>query len=282
MPAPSFERRTVLTLESRRATEIAALIGTYGGQSLAAPALREVPLESNTAAIDFAEALERGDYQLVVLLTGVGVRALCEAIAPAFSRDRFVAALSRTHVAARGPKPMNVLRELGVPAWVTAPEPNTWRELLAAIDARADELPLAGARVAVQEYGVSNPELLAGLRARGADVTQVPVYRWALPEDLGPLEAAIEAIAAGRIDVLLLTTGVQIAHLWQVASDRGRLDDLRAGLERTVIASIGPSTTEELRRKGLAPDLEASRPKMGMLVRETAERSRELVSAKRA
>lgn len=281
MATPSFAQRTVLTLESRRAKEMAALITTYGGTPISAPALREVPIESNTPALDFAAALERGEFDVVILLTGVGTRALLEVVEPRLPRERFVAALRRVKVAARGPKPMAVLRELGVPAWVLAAEPNTWRELLAALDAKADELPLQDARVAVQEYGVSNAELLAGLLERGARVTRVPVYRWALPDDREPLERAVAALAAGEIDVLMLTTGVQIAHLWQVAEEMGRADDVREGLRRTMIASIGPSTTEELRRRSLSPDLEASHPRMGMLVREAAERATELLAVKR-
>lgn len=249
---------------------------------MSAPALREVPLQHNAHLLEFAESLEQGAFHVVILLTGVGTRALVEAVEPTVSRERFVAALSRTRVAARGPKPMAVLRELGVAAWVLAPEPNTWRELLSAIDAKSGELSLQGAHVAVQEYGVSNPELLSGLLERGARVTRVPVYRWELPEDLEPLKAGVRELAAGAVDVLVLTTGVQIAHLWQVAGELGLQDQVRAGLGRTVIASIGPSTTHELRRIGFAADLEASHPKMGMLVREAAERSAELLAAKRA
>lgn len=281
MAAPSFDHCTVLTLESRRAKEMATLVTTYGGTAMMAPALREVPLDSNTAALDFARALDRGEFNVVILLTGVGTRTLVEVVEPLLSRERFAAALSRVRVAARGPKPMAVLRELGVGAWVVAPEPNTWRELLMALDAKSQEQPLRDARVAVQEYGVSNPELLAGLLERGARVTRVPVYRWALPEDLAPLRTAVGDICAGRVDVMMLTTGVQLAHLWQVAGEMGQQEQLRDGLRRTVIASIGPTTTEELRRLGLTPDLEASHPKMGILVREAAERSSELLQVKR-
>src|SRR6185295_3287953 len=135
------------------------------------------------------------------------------------SADAFTQALGRTRVVVRGPKPLAVLREIGVPVWVAAPEPNTWRELLGALDAKAAEQPLKGARVAVQEYGVSNVELLDALRERGAQVMRVPVYQWALPEDVGPLQAAVAALARGDIDVALFTTSMQVVHLWQIARD---------------------------------------------------------------
>jgi uroporphyrinogen-III synthase len=173
-----------------------------------------------------------------------------------------------------------VLRELQVPVWIAVPEPNTWREVLTAIDARASERPLAGARIAIQEYGVSNVELVDGLVARGARVSRVPVYRWALPEDIGPLKNAVAAIIAGHVDAVMFTTGVQVVHLWQVVQDMQVEPQVRQGLARTVVASIGPSTSEELRRHGLAVDLEASHPKFGMLIRELAERARSLLQAK--
>jgi len=298
MPNPSFEGLAVLVLESRRSKEMASLVTTYGGRPIVAPALREVPLDSNPDALAFAEALLRGEFDIVILLTGVGTRALLEVVERAHPREAFVAALARTKVVARGPKPLAVLRELQVPVWVAAPEPNTWRELLAALDAelhkkvagglQASGSPQAsgskalnGLRVAVQEYGVSNPDLLAGLQARGAVVTRVPVYRWALPEDLEPLQSAVMSLARGEIEVSIFTTATQAVHLFQVAETMGQKEAVRDGLRRTVVASIGPTTSEELRQQGLDIDLEASHPKMGFLVREAADRSPDLLRAKR-
>ena len=278
---PDFHGLRVLVLESRRSTEVAALIATYGGNSLLAPALREVPLESNAEALSFAGALTRGEIDIVIFLTGVGTRALVDSVQPAYSRADFLKALANTRVVARGPKPLAVLREMQVPIWVIVPEPNTWRETLAAIDARADDRPLRGAYVAVQEYGVSNDELLDGLTDRGARVLRVRVYRWALPEDLAPLKRAVGAIADGQVDVILFTTSVQVVHLWQVLQDMDADAAVRRGLAGMVVASIGPSTSEELRRHQIDVDLEASHPRFGMLIRELAERSAPLLQAKR-
>jgi uroporphyrinogen-III synthase len=279
--APSFDGLRVLALESRRATELATLITTYGGQPLVAPALREVPLESNTEALGFADALIRGEFEVVIFLTGVGTRALVNVIEPAYSRDALAAALAGTRVVARGPKPLAVLRDLKVPIWIAVPEPNTWQELVTAIDARADERPLRGARVAVQEYGVSNTRLLDALRDRGAEVTRVPVYRWALPEDLAPLKNAVTAIASDGVDVVVFTTSVQVVHLWQIVREMDLEADVRRGLARAAIGSIGPSTSEELGRHGLAADIEPSHPRIGFLVRELAERSAAVLRSKR-
>jgi len=245
--------------------------------------MREVPLESNTEAITFADGLERGEFDLVILLTGVGTRALIASVERVRGhRDSFIEALKRTKIVARGPKPVAALREVQVTVWLTAPEPNTWREILTALDSRRSELSLRGLRVAVQEYGVSNPDLLAGLRDRGAVVTPVPVYQWALPEDLEPLRAACRALVAEDVDVVLFTTATQVVHLTKVAETMGLEEAVLRGLQKAVIASIGPTTSEELREHSTIPDMEASHPKMGFLVRETAERAAELLRTKRA
>lgn len=250
------------------------LIETYGGKPVHAPAMREVPLSSNPQALKFADALFEGKFDAVVFLTGVGARALLDVVESVHPTEKFFEALRRVSVIARGPKPVAVLREWKVPMALTVPEPNTWREVLQAID--DNKLDLRGKQVAVQEYGVSNLELLEGLRKRGAYVTAVPVYQWELPEDTAPLRAAVEQVIARRIDVALFTTSVQIHHLFQIAEQAGKKGALKAGMEHLVKASIGPTTSETLRSHGLLVDLEASHPKMGFLVKEAAEQSEAL------
>ncbi len=154
----------VAAFESRQAGPMAELIRKQGGVPVLAPALREVPLEENQAAIAFADRLRAGGLDLVVFLTGVGTRYLAQILDGRMPRVEWVAALERAEIVVRGPKPLTALRELGIRADLTVPEPNTWHEILATLD---DHLNLAGLRVAVQEYGKANPELLDGLRQRG-------------------------------------------------------------------------------------------------------------------
>jgi uroporphyrinogen-III synthase len=283
MPAPSgFADRTVLLLESRRATELATLVASFGGRAIVAPSIREVPLSEQHDSVEFARAVIRDEYDCVIFLTGVGARILLDVVEHAGLREPFVEALRRTRVISRGPKPMPLLRELQVPVWILAPEPNTWREIISGLDSKSNELTLAGARVAVQEYGISNIDLLAALNARHAVVTRILVYGWALPEDVEPLRAAVRAICDDKVDVLLITSGVQLIHLSQVAQSMGLVDPMRHKLAtHTVVASIGPSASDVLRRYDLSPDLEASHPKMGMLVTEAAARCAELLRIKR-
>lgn len=270
----SFEGMRVLSLESRRAAEIAELIRKQGGEPVVAPSMREAPLEHNEAAFEFAGRLFSGEFDMMILLTGVGTRLLHQALATRFPAERFPEALRRMTVVARGPKPAAVLRGLDVPATITVPEPNTWRELLAAIRDRPER------RIAVQEYGRPSAELLEGLRQRGAQVTTVRVYQWDLPEDLEPLRTAARRLAAGELQVALFTTSIQIEHLLRVAAGLGVELGVLAALRRMAVASIGPATSEALEDAGVHADLEPSHPKMGFLVQETAQRAQEILRAK--
>ena len=271
----SFSGLKVISFESRRAAEMAELIRRQNGEPIVAPSMREAPIERNEEAFRFAERLFAGDFDMMILLTGVGTRILDQAIAAKYGPGRFADALRRITVVPRGPKPISVLREWNVPVAVIVPEPNTWREILRATEARPER------RIAVQEYGRPSAELLAGLRARGAEVTPVRVYQWELPEDTAPLREAAERIAAEEVDVALFTTSVQIDHLLRVAAEKGLEDYVRTALTKMLVASVGPATSEALEENGIHPDFEPSRPKMGFLVQETAQRAEALLGSKR-
>lgn len=267
----------VVSFESRRSVEIAELIRRHGGVAVSAPSMREVPLQDNSDVGEYLERLEAGEVDVAVLMTGVGLRALVQAAAPARSAEQVANALRRATLVARGPKPVAALREIGLAPDITVPAPNTWREILAALDAQQQ---LAGKRVAVQEYGIENPEFIQGLEARGAQVRRVTIYRWALPEDLGPLRGAVAAIIAGQVDIALFTSATQVYHVFQVAADDA--DKLRAGFGRVLLASIGPVCSEALVEHALRPDLEPEHSKMGPLVAAVARRGPALLAAKRS
>jgi len=268
----------VLSLENRRSTELARLIEIYRGVPFSAPAMREIPVEQNEETLQFSDDLTRGSIDMVVFQTGAGARALLKVIEEKQSRENFLRALRTVKIAARGPKPLAVLREWHVPASVVAPEPCTWRELLRALD----EIPggLLGLRIAVQEYGAPNPEFLDALRERGANARSVSVYQWALPENTAPLRDAIASTIKGEVHAALFTTGIQVVHLFRIAEEMRVRSDLQRALARVLVASIGPSTSEALRHAGIAVDLEPTHPKMGVLVKEAAERSGEILSLK--
>jgi len=280
MAHANFDGLRVLSLESRRAVEVAKLIRTYGGEPFVVPALREIPLESNRQALVFAEQLLERQFDLIIFLTGVGVRALLDIVQTKYDREQFLEALRKVKVAARGPKPAAALRDLQVPIAAIAAEPTTWREMIIALDAEFGE-SLATMRVAVQEYGASNPEFLAELTERCAAVTKVPVYQWGLPDDQQPLREAVLGIANGSVDVVLFMTAVQVIHLFQVAEEMGFRKELGAGLLSIVVVSIGPTTSEELAHYSITPDFEPSRPKMGFIVNEAAQYSGKILEQKK-
>ncbi|HUO06255.1 MAG TPA: uroporphyrinogen decarboxylase [Candidatus Binataceae bacterium] len=275
--AGGFGGLRVVAFESRMAAEVREMIERRGGIPIIAPAMREVPLEDNRAALDFAARLLAGEFDVVICLTGVGTNALFQSMETRHQRAALVAALSRTVVAARGPKPVRVLRELGIEPGVIAPEPNTWRELMAALTAKIE---LKGKRVAVQEYGASNRELAAALEARGAEVSIVPVYRWAMPSDRGPLRDALEKIAAGEADIALFTSSNQVTNVIQMADAVGIGAEVKRGFASMAIGSIGPVCTEQLRASGLGVDFEPVHPKLGHLIKEAAERGVPIAKSK--
>ncbi len=243
-----------------------SLIERQGAIATVVPSMREVPLESNAAALSFAEALLANRIDVVVFLTGVGARTLLEAICSRFDREEILAALRRVTVAVRGPKPSAVLREWQVPIAIRAEEPNTWRELLSAM-AAANEIK--GKRIAVQEYGRPSTEFAEELTRQGGTVELVPVYRWALPEDVEPLEAAIRETIAGQFDVLLFTSAHQLECVLEVAGGSGQLDAWLAAAKRCVVGSIGPTASGTIREHGLPVDVEAVPTRMGHLVVQT-------------
>lgn len=280
MAIGSFQGLRVLALESRRATEIAKLIRTYGGEPTVTPAMREIPLDSNHEALEFAGRLLHGEFDLVIFLTGVGIRRLMDIAETQYDRMRIIDALRQIKVASRGPKSSTVLRELGIPIAVTAPEPCTWREMIGALDS-AFGPSLDGLRCAVQEYGSASPALLSALTEHNMQWMRVPVYQWALPEDQEPLRNSIRSIVAREVDVVIFLTAVQAVHLFQVAEAMGETEALRKGLRNTVVLSIGPSTTEELTRHSIQPDFEPTHPKVGFLMNEAAECAVRILEAKR-
>jgi len=268
----------IISFESRRASDVQKLIRQMGGESLMAPSMREIPLGDQADGLYFGERLLAGKVDVLLLLTGVGARALVETLCTRHPREEILSALSRIKLVARGPKSVAALGELGLTAFISVPEPNTWHEVLACFDA---QLPLKGLVVAVQEYGTSNDELLVGLKARFAEVVRVPIYRWALPEDLEPLREAVKAVCEARADVLVFTSAAQVQHVLQVAEMMQKGPEFLRGARHLVVASVGPVCTEELLRRGFQVDVQPARPHVGPLFKEIGQKSPALLRAKR-
>ncbi len=259
-----FDGLRVLSLESRRAEEMATLIRKQGGEPFVAPSMREVPLEQHEEAFTFADRLLRNEFDCLILLTGVGTRLLWKTLSTRYPEDDLKSALQRLTVIVRGPKPSAAAREFGLVPNVQVPEPNTWRELLTVMRDRPEN------RLALQEYGKSNQDLLDGLLSVGKQVTPVRIYGWDLPEDTGPLRQAAARLIAGDFDVVLLTTSTQVVNLMKIAEEEGIAKQVVESLQSSFIGSIGPTTSETIEEYGLKADFEPSHPKMGLLVNEIA------------
>jgi uroporphyrinogen decarboxylase len=275
---PNFGGLRVASFESRRRDEMAQMIGRFGGAAHVSPSLREVPLEQNPAAVDFAQRVMTGQIDVVIFLTGVGTKHLLAQVERHVDRARFLAALDDMTTVVRGPKPLAVLRELGVTPKHRVPEPNTWRELLETLDAH---VPVANQVVGLQEYGQPNPSLIAGLEARGATVLNLKVYSWDFPLDTQPLRENLEALARGERDVAMFTSAHQVVNVLNMSQQLGLGDAVRREFDRLVLASIGPTTSEAMRELGLHVDLEPEHPKMGHLVMAAAAESPAILAKKR-
>ena len=278
MSGKGFSGLAVAAFESRMAREMTRLIEHYGGQPLVAPALREIPIQDNPAALRLGARLIDGQVDILILMTGIGTTTLFEILRSRHPMSSIMAGLKQTATVARGPKPVAALKPLGVTPTLTVPEPNTWVEVVSTLD---EYRPVKGLRVAVQEYGTSNLELLEALRQRGAEVFPVPIYRWALPEDTGPLKQVLGEIIAGNVQVMLVTNAAQIDHVMQLLEQEGTTAQFKEACGRMVVASIGPSASERLRHYDLSIDFEPLHSKMGVLVKETSEQAHALLIPKR-
>ncbi len=212
-----FAGLRVAAFESRRSAEMASLIERFQGVASVSPSMREVAIDDKREAIDFAHQIITGQIDILVFMTGVGIRHLLAEVERHVDKARLLAAISDIVTIARGPKPVVVLKELGLTPTHRVPAPNTWREVLATID--REKIHVAQQHIGLQEYGVPNASLVAGLEARGARVHTVKVYKWDLPLDRGPLEANVRAIAAGQVDVALFTSSYQVVNLVRVAEE---------------------------------------------------------------
>ena len=257
-----LKSKTVAILESRLGPQLAGLVEKHGGRALLAPALAEVPDVEPAEIARLLAALARRPPCAAIFQTGVGTRALFDTADSLGIVPDLLELLSKCTVVVRGPKPTGVLRSRGVRIDRSAAEPYTTAQVLEALS----DLLLAGERVLVQRYGETNVELERALVARGAEVVEIPTYRWALPEDTRPLENLITALEAGEVDATVFTSASQVHNLFELARRIGKDVSLPANLNRTLVASIGPVCSAALATCGVNISLEASPPKLGPLI----------------
>ncbi len=257
-----------ICFESRLSDSAALMLEKYGTDVISAPSMQEVPLEEHGEVFEFGDLLFGGDVDVLVCMTGVGTRMMIDTLRTRHEMDKILMALTGLTIVVRGPKPVTVLKELGVSYHVNAPEPNTWEELLEAMNNHPKTRDLAGKTVAVQEYGETNEPLMDSLRERGAEVVQVPVYRWALPDDTEPLKKGLRAVLDGEVEISVFTSKTQIHHVMEMAAADNVVEKFREALNKTFVASVGPVCTKGLESQGIHVDFEPTRPKLGVFIKE--------------
>jgi uroporphyrinogen-III synthase len=260
---PALNGKRVALLEARMSDELAAMVERFGGRAYSVPAVREAPLQQPEETGAFVETLCEDGFAVVVLMTGVGVTALLREAERLGRLDAALAALRKTTTVCRGPKPVAVLRRNDVPVGFTAAEPHTTAELLQAVES----LDVSGKAVAFVHYGERNETAADGLRARGASVTEICLYEWRLPEDVGSLERLVGEIIDGRVDAIAITSQIQCRHLFQIAETLGRSGALTEALNaKVVVAAVGPVCASALRSFGVIPHVQPPHPKMGPMM----------------
>lgn len=270
----------IVSFESRRAQDMALLLRRSGGDVLYAPSMRQVPLADERGILDFGARLFDGECDALVLLTGVGTTILIDALSTRWPRAAVLERLRRTPLLCRNARTASVVQGLGLEPALIAPEPSGPKELLALLDARFD---VRDKRVFVQEYGAINAELTDGLSKRGARLSLVKIYRWALPEDTRDLKNALGGIAQRKVDAAVFTSAHQVDNVLDFAERLSLGAAVREAFASWVLViSIGPVTTDALARHGIAADLVPDDPRMTPLVKSFAQQAPHLVRAKRS
>jgi uroporphyrinogen-III synthase len=266
--AASLEGRILAFVEARMPQEMASLVERHGGVPYSAPVMQEVYLKDSPEVQQLVTDICANRVDAVVLLTGVGTQALVQTAAGMGVEEEFLRCLDQRTVIARSPKPARVLRRHKIHIDVMPPEPFTSQDLVRAIQG----LDLKGKEVAVQHYGGPNSFLINSLRELDAQVREVTLYTWGLPEDDKPVLGLIDDMAQGNVDAIAFTSQPQVGNLLTIAAGAGREESLRQSMDRdVVVASVGPVCTRRLSEAGVSVDVEPDHPHMGNLVLAVAE-----------
>ncbi|GAA2871496.1 uroporphyrinogen-III synthase [Actinoplanes cyaneus] len=255
---------TVAVTAERRRSEMTALLERRGARVVSAPAITIVPLIDDDALRAATEACIGLEPHLVVATTGFGFRGWLEAAEGWGLGESLRESLRGAKIIARGPKPCGAIRAAGLTEdWAAKTEAS--EEVLE----RLLQDGVAGQRIVVQEHGEPQIEFVNALRAAGAAVVEVPVYRWALPPDVAPVRRLAEQVAAGQIDAVTFTSAPAVKAFLQIAGDAGA-DVARAFQAGTLAACVGPVTAAPLVERGV-PVVMPERYRLGALIKTVTD-----------
>ncbi|WP_327429103.1 MULTISPECIES: uroporphyrinogen-III synthase [unclassified Streptomyces] len=252
---------TVGVTAARRADELGALLQRRGASVVHAPALRIVPLADDSELLTATKELIDHAPDVVVATTAIGFRGWVEAADGWGLGEELLARLRGVELLARGPKVKGAIRAQGLTEeW--SPSSESMAEVL---DRLLDE-GVDGRRIAIQLHGEPLPGFVESLRAAGAEVVGVPVYRWMPPEDIGPVDRLLDAAITRGLDALTFTSAPAAASLLSRAENRGLLPELLAALHHDVLpACVGPVTALPLQARGI-DTVQPERFRLGPLV----------------
>lgn len=264
----SFKDARIAVLEARMSSEMADLIRRNGGTAWSVPAVRETSLNASGPVKAFIDQLLAGSITMMVFFTGVGIKTLLQEADSLGRRGELVNALRNITVVCRGPKPSAVLRREDIPIAASAPEPYTTHELIEILT----PFDVAGQSIGVVHYGERNTLITETLSARGAQVEELCLYEWLLPEHTDDLRTLVQELVAGHVDAVMFTSQIQIRHLFLIATELQLASDLVIALNtKTIVASIGPTCTGVLLEYGVTPHVIPEHPKMGHLIKALSE-----------
>jgi uroporphyrinogen-III synthase len=252
---------TVGVTAARKAEELAGLLERRGARVLHGAAVRIVPVEDDDRVVDRTRGLLTAPPDVTVATTGVGFRGWLAGAERWGLRDELVAALGRGEILARGPKARGAIRGAGLTdAWSPATESSA--EVLEHLLDRG----VAGLRIALQLHGDPLTDLVDALSAAGAEVVTVPVYRWELPADTGPVDHLTDRLLAGGLDAVTFTSAPAVGGLLRRAGERNLREPVVDALRRTLVVCVGPVTAAPLEAHRV-PNVQPDRARLGPMVR---------------
>jgi uroporphyrinogen-III synthase len=258
---------TVGITAARRREELGGALERRGARLMYGPAIRIVPLADDTKLLAATKGCLAAPLDIVVATTGIGFRGWMDAAETWGLAEQLIKTLAASTILARGPKVRGAVRATDLrEAW--SPDSESTSEVL---DHLLANYELGGLRVAVQLHGEPLRELVDTLRASGADVIEVPVYRWEPPEDEQPLRRLIDAVAARTVDALTFTSAPAAVNFLRTADELGCGTEVRDALRGPVLcAAVGPVTAGPLLREDV-PVVQPERFRLGALIREVVE-----------
>jgi len=274
-----LEGYTVGITADRRWEDQAELLRRRGARVVHGPSIATQYLACDDALREATASVVDSPPDFLVATTGIGMRAWLETAQAWGMGEGLLDALLPARTVARGPKSAAAVQAAGLAVWQTSPN-----ERLDALLPLLLAEPLSGRRVAVQEAGAEASDITDALRAAGAEVVAVPVYRWRMPEDTGPALRLVDAACDGRVDAVTFTSAPAVQNLFAVAGRHQRDAHLRRAFNSSVVATcVGAVCAGAARAEGVEDPVEPTVGRLGLMVRALSERleprSRRLVLA---